>query len=154
MKHIKHRKIFESFIPTPEDKNEVIQIIKDICLEAEDNGFKVSVSKVFKGIFRLITIVKVTNQRFPSRGDKKFKYSDVEDVVNRIFSYLGSEKEGDKISCMHVLMAYDMATLGSYYTYDIFNHVLSDNDLVSYPKKGTGLFREEYIYNVKIEFAL
>src|ERR1035437_8934779 len=68
----KESKLFES---------ESFEDIKDICLELEDEGFRVKMSDYGLGISKI-----VFNGTYKVG---KFKYSDIEEVIERIKSYLG-----------------------------------------------------------------
>ncbi len=77
--------------------DEVIQTIKDICLELNDNGFKVFTNQLGfnklgkrEGFYPNITIFNnILFTRAEQRKDY-FKYSEIEEVVNRLTDYMAS----------------------------------------------------------------
>lgn len=91
MKHIKTKKIFES------DVYETKEDIRDICLELEDSGFKISHSDYTFGDDNIhrgnVIITKGQEGAADLSGfAETFKYSEVSEVVDRLEDYIGIEK--------------------------------------------------------------
>ena len=87
MKHIKAYKVFESTETKVFDQS-VIDECKDILLELEDAGFKTNISSYFSSG---VSIGKEHNKnwiQFYLSRKEEFDYSDIEDVVERLKSYL------------------------------------------------------------------
>lgn len=78
-----HIKLFESF------ESESFEDIIDICLELEDDGFIVKKSNFGLSIYKMVftNVYKIGN----------FKYSEVEEVVERIKNYIGDNFSGIRI---------------------------------------------------------
>ena len=85
MKYIKSKKIFES--------SEVVDTVKDICLELEDDGLNVehfTESSLIKGSNLLLNynVIYISSTNWV-KGKETFKYSVVEEVIERLKEYLG-----------------------------------------------------------------
>lgn len=96
MKHIKPKKIFESITDDLDLPNNIKQDIRDICLEAEDNGFRINcesgITNYDSSIDRICKIKKFTCIYFRKKKyNHFFKYKEIQDVMERIRDYLKSE---------------------------------------------------------------
>lgn len=85
MKYIKSKKIFES--------SEVVDTVKDICLEIEDDGLNVehfTESSLIKGRKEITNynVIYISSTNWV-KGKETFKYSVVEEVIERLKEYLG-----------------------------------------------------------------
>ncbi len=95
MKHIKSKKVFELFLPgallNKEERNieEVINTIKDICIELEDEGFSINIAPISTKNDYVIVIKKISDHVLLTIDE--FFYSDVEEVVNRLDEYISKE---------------------------------------------------------------
>ena len=92
MKHIKTKKTFESltdkvksFFTIP--SRESIEDVKDICLELTDEGYVVDISDDYVICTIVIHGGVQLSEELPE--SKVFSYNDVEEVVERLQSYLG-----------------------------------------------------------------
>ncbi len=82
---IKSYKVFESKLNQVED-------VKDICIELEHDGFIINVNKIY-GVYE-VRIEKLSDEVDEDLEEfipKYFKYSEVEDVINRLREYLGEK---------------------------------------------------------------
>ncbi len=82
---IKSYKVFESKLNQVED-------VKDICIELEHDGFIINVNKIY-GVYE-VRIEKLSDEVDEDLEEfipKYFKYSEVEDVINRLKEYLGEK---------------------------------------------------------------
>jgi len=84
MKHIKTYKLFENVFD-----QSVVDECKDILLELEDKGFKTNINSYFNNqqYDRIVNLKKNWITFFFSRK-QDFDYSDIEDVVERLKSFL------------------------------------------------------------------
>ena len=105
MKHLKSYKIFETFKPHLDLPSDIIQEIKDICFEAEDNGFRMyyDTDEASPGspIGKICKLKKISEIVFAKRYDRPyFRYSEIKDVVERIQDYLKSEGHNTWVLCL------------------------------------------------------
>lgn len=96
MKHIKEYKLFENIEYFDETINEMMEDVKDICLELEDEGYSIDIYPEYwpsKEIRRYNLLIEKLDKRPLATRDSsrflEFNYSEVEEVVNRIVRYLG-----------------------------------------------------------------
>ena len=113
---MKYLKTYESV-----KNHEILQNIEDICLELNDNGFSYHINNNY-GSFVDIEIRKGTD--YDPNG---FKWSEIEDVVERLKSYL-------------IPMGYDW----SYDARDRYRRKINDTHV---------LFKTDdiYVYNIKFK---
>ncbi len=106
MKHIKYKKVFET---TQSQAEEVDNTLKDICLELSDEGFVVSLymptdsselinNTVGTRLSGCRTLVIALDPSYYGKDDTisylkassdSFRYSRVEETINRLLDYLG-----------------------------------------------------------------
>ena len=98
MKHIKTYRLFESLLPkesvnetlSTDNYVEIIYTIKDICIELEDKGLKVTYDMCKDGTSDIgINICKNVGVHQHRHEDVSFKYGDIKEVLNRLKDYLG-----------------------------------------------------------------
>jgi len=85
---MKYLKRFNESIETKSFDQSVVDECKDILLELEDAGFKTNIHSYFNSG---VSIGKEHNKNWISfffNREKEFDYSDIEDVVERLKSYL------------------------------------------------------------------
>jgi len=91
MKHIKYKKIFETEDSLKKLSNK-FETVKDICLELEDKGFIVVYRGSDPGQHKQIHLKSIVIDRMENRDGMlytgRFKYSDIQEVVDRLFDYL------------------------------------------------------------------
>ena len=80
MKHIKTYKIFEEY------GSEIIETIKDICLEIDDKGYATCISHDVAFNYFLWVNKKRNEMSSPA-----FQYDEVKDVIDRLKDYLGNK---------------------------------------------------------------
>lgn len=88
MKHLKTKKIFESFSGQSID-SPVIDDIKDICLELSDDGFNIDIDDNPTILYKYqqnYDIISIVIQR---NDGGRFYYKDAKEVVDRLEDYLG-----------------------------------------------------------------
>lgn len=98
MKHLKH--IFEAKFGENEKEfflrsKEVIQDLKDICLELQDDGFNIIVKPVGP-MPEYLQITKIISKRIEDGGESRsflhFEWGEVSEVVERIIHYMNMNK--------------------------------------------------------------
>lgn len=105
MKHIKYKRIFES----KDDIEEVIETIKDICVELEDEGYKIEMipNKKSDGSMpqwghRMYISLEPDKAEYLGR-EVEFNISDIMEVINRLIDYLTINIENFTRDCISVL---------------------------------------------------
>src|ERR1035437_943085 len=105
MKHIKYKKIFES----KDDIEEVIETIKDICLELQDEGYRIEIipNKKADGSMtqwghRMYISLEPDKDEYLGR-EIEFNISDIMEVINRLIDYLTINIENFTRDCISVL---------------------------------------------------
>ena len=105
MKHIKYKKIFES----KDDIEEVIETIKDICLELQDEGYRIEIipNKKADGSMtqwghRMYISLEPDKDEYLGR-EIEFNISDIMEVINRLIDYLTINIENFTRYCISVL---------------------------------------------------
>ncbi len=94
MKYIKSKKTFEAKVYGNRLRNgkpdELVEDIKDICLELEDKGYLVEIHS--RANMLSIIFIQLIEQHDPYRtSDSHFKLNDIQEEVDRIKEYLGSK---------------------------------------------------------------
>lgn len=135
MKHIKTKRIFESYsIPTI--PNDIKEDLKDICLDITDVGFKIDFqlrfeNKIIDPTFNNINHVLEISYNMNYHGS--FWFKDIEEVVQRIKDYFDDNYRG-----VQILGGYS----GTWLPFDI------SKDISTQPES-----RFE-IYGVRVEFKI
>jgi hypothetical protein len=81
---MKYLKTYESV-----KKHEILQNIEDICLELNDNGFSYHINKNYRGrVPYESTQFDIEIRKGTDYDPSGFKWSEIEDVVERLKSYL------------------------------------------------------------------
>lgn len=97
MKYLKtYENIFNRLIgKKPSLSKEIIQDIRDICLELQDNGFRVFTNQLGfnrlgnrEGFYPNIEIFKTRTSAHLSSSTITFEYKDIEEVVERLKDYM------------------------------------------------------------------
>jgi len=81
MKHIVSKRIFESKF------NDVVEDIKDICLDLTDGIYNIDIQYNKYNKSDMSLFIKTKNNTI----NKSFKYIDVKEIVDRIIRYLGPD---------------------------------------------------------------
>lgn len=92
MKHLKsileYKQDLDALAHDQINNNEIIETVKEICLELEDEGFTIKISPSTPQ-YQARNEYYVTIGKFIGLTHKSFEYNDVQEVIDRLKDYLG-----------------------------------------------------------------
>lgn len=90
MNHIKSYKLFEN----KDNLQEVIETVKDICLELQDDGYTIDLDFHPASNYNILIIKKLSSTIVNGNPELlEFNLSDVREVIDRLLEYLSRNRD-------------------------------------------------------------